>query len=319
MGNDLATLREKTVLCRVSGSAYGMTRVDRLTKARAVQDGSLPPDATVMVPTLRDTSMKSIATGLAALHAEIVAAQYAARNALRNMSLPYGDEEGWRILPHSMMSEFLQEFTSAKATFNTAVSSLKAKLLPVMVTLGHSFEETDATPSEDLDAQVAKVTSAYTLTWRIQDYPAAAFPGLPDKTAQTLRQRHEAELGRVVAAVREQPLARLAEPVLHLVERLTTYDAAMAEGEERVGRKISLRNSMVTNIAQACNRAKAFNVYDDPEINSIIAGVEELAGLDVGALREDAIHRRDIIALARGTAARLQHTGKSPLAVFTAT
>ena len=305
MGNSLATLRENTVLCRVSGSAYGMTRVDKIARARAVQDGALPSGAKVLVE-------EAMAPWLAQAHTVLTNAQYAARNALRDVSMSYGDEEGWRIIPHKLLAQFLKDFATHKGKFNSELSSLKAKLLPTMVTYGKLDDETVATSSADLDAQVAKYTSAYTLTWRVQGYPSTAFPGMPEKSAQTLRERHEIELGRVVAAVRSEPARRLAVPVSHLIERLKVCEAAATDAD----RKTSLRASVCGNIGHAVAIAKAFNIYDDAKIMDIIGAVEPLASLDVVALRTSAVQRRAALDGASHASERIASFLDNPLSAF---
>ena len=297
--DDLTSLREKTVLARVSGNAYGMTRVDRLVRARAVQDGALPEGVTVKVMP---------APEFAEAHAELVAVQYAARNALRNMSMPFGEEEGWRILPHSLLTQFLQTFAEHKTRFNTLLSVLKIKVTTPMLTLGKDGSEpAEATPEADAKAQ--ELTDAYTLTWRVQDYPAAAFAGMPENTAQKLRQRHEAEMARVVAATRLQPVLALSGPVLHMIERLKALELA----ESGANKRVSLRSSMVENVARSVQLATAFNIFEDKQVDVAIDSVKPLADCDVGMLRSDAVYRGNTLQLANDVARLLESNSRDPL------
>lgn len=290
--NDLDALRSRTVLCRVVTKALGTTRVDRRTKIAAQQAGALTDDVKVLIPTN---------TAYTDIHAVLTNAQVDARNALRSVSMPYGDDEGWRILPHAMLQKFLVGFQKAKQNFDGARSGYISANGAATVTYGQHTPVNEI-PDETEVAKARAVADAYSLTWRVQDYPACAFPGMDEKTAAALKGRLEANLARVVASTLNHAAGRLTEPVLHLIQRLEVHMRSLEGG----GRN-ALRSSVITNIADAIELVGVFNVTENTLISDMLDTTRPLAELNFDLLRADAKAAQEAHACASGVVSRLQN------------
>ncbi len=269
-------LRSTTTRARVTSSALGLSRTDKqATKDVTASSGAVSGAARVVVSRL---------AGADEHHKAIVAAQANARKVLFSMSMPYGDEEGWRILPNANFERFVREFGTAKRTYQAAYDQLAANADDVLAAV-RSNKGTLAidVPTKD------ELLAAYSLDFSLEDYPVGNFTGLPDAVAAKLSSRMQTRMEQAVEQATIDTLSRFVGPLEHFVDRMKAFskrEQEIANGAEPTKHGI-FRDTVVTNIKQLYDVLDAFNIAGDERLLDLKNSLASLAEVDPDVLRDN--------------------------------
>ncbi len=260
MGNaQIDALRKHTMLCKVTASAFGMNRVDRSNST---------PGAKVLVPLLPEYLNS---------HKAIVNAQVEARLALTRVSIPYGDEIGWRILPFKLLIKFAAGYKPAEERYKAAYNHLYAHIHTV---IGGTPEVRDVDPQE--------ILSAYSLKYCTNDYPEGSFehaatPG----HVQLLRKFFDVAMADVVKQSKADTVAMLRAPFEHMITRLGILDQrhAAINAEKDIGKTGVMRDNVLGHVQHAIEMVPLFNIMSDERINDLYEVSKPILGFVPDDLR----------------------------------
>ena len=287
-------LRSTTIRCKVTSAALGLSRTDKqATKDITAQSGAVSGAARVVVSRL---------AGADEHHKRIIAAQSQARQVLNRMSMPFGDEEGWRILPNANFMRFMKEFGIAKKVYNDAFAALE-KDADTVLEQARANKGSFAidVPTKD------ELLSAYSLDFAMEDYPVGNFTGLPEAVATKLSVRHERRLEQALQQAHANTIERFVEPLTRFVERMESFskrEEALSRGEEP-GRVGIFRDSVVGNIKELYDVLDSFNVGGDERLTELGNLLASLANVAPDALRDNVAVREASIERAHTALANL--------------
>jgi hypothetical protein len=269
-------LRSTTTRARVTSSALGLSRTDKqATKDVTASSGAVSGAARVVVSRL---------AGADEHHKAIVAAQANARKVLFSMSMPYGDEEGWRILPNANFERFVREFGQAKRAYQAAYDQLAANADEVL----EAVRTNKGTLSIDVPTK-DELLAAYSLDFSLEDYPVGNFTGLPDAVATKLSSRMQTRMEQAVEQAALDTLSRFVGPLEHFVDRMKAFskrEQEIANGAEPTKHGI-FRDTVVTNIKHLYDVLGAFNIAGDERLLDLKNSLASLAEVDPDTLRDN--------------------------------
>lgn len=262
MGNDpIAPLRERACMCKITATAFGSVRIDR---ERSTSEYKV---------------VFNLLEGVDAIHKKLIASQVEARNALRACSLPFGDEEGWRILPYANLPVFMQGYLKAQVRYNEFYTGLIASAKEILA---------NASKDAEMAAGVPQLLKSYSLDYAMQPFPGLAFPGLSNYHADTLVGKQTQRLGRVMERVAVDAVASVREPVARLVDRTTALSNRVMSVEmgDDVGRTGVLKERVADDFQAALRNLFAYNFDGDPRVVQLIMILEQLGDVTSRGLRE---------------------------------
>ena len=294
-------LRSTTTRARVISSALGLSRTDKqATKDVTVSTGAVSGAARVVVSRL---------AGADEHHKAFVAAQANARKVLFSMSMPYGDEDGWRILPNANFEKFVREFGQAKRAYQSAYDALAANADDVLAAarINKGSLSVDV-PTKD------ELLASYSLDFSLEDYPSGNFTGLPDAVATKLASRMQTRMEQAVEQATVDTLSRFVGPLEHFVDRMKAFskrEQEIANGAEPTKHGI-FRDTVVTNIKQLYDVLGAFNIAGDERLIELENSLASLAEVDPDVLRDNIQVRDAGIARASSVLANLNSWLRPP-------
>lgn len=298
MTNDIDAIgeavRSTCILATIKFSALGLTRTDRQASNNVnMQAGAVAGAARVVVSRL---------PGADEHHKAITAAQRAYKDALWSLSVPYGNDEGWRLLPNVNWSRLIPRMSACKNEFDKALSAFKADLGNVRArALANKGSLNVEIPTEE------ELASAYCMDTEFRPVNDGQFRGLPDSVAQKLQAHAKAKLAAAVQDATRHTLERIAQPLEYFIERMVKYDEreqAIAQGKE-VGKHGIFRDSVVENIKELVEVIDSFNLTGDPRLATLSQRLQPLV-VSPDALRDSQPVRHTAEKTARAVLADLK-------------
>lgn len=272
----LDAVRSTCILASVRFSTFGMSRTDKSTsKEVAEAKDAVTGAARVVVKLL---------AGADEHHRAISAHQRAAREALFAHSMPFGNEDGWRLLPNANFEKFLKEFATAKRNFDAAVAQLRADAPDVIAKAKANigYLNVDLPEPEDL-------AGAYTMDYDFRPVPDGAKFGLPQQTSAKLSRRLDARVAAAVQDAMNDTIGRFVQPLSAFVERMQAYDQRIkdqAAGKD-VGRTGIFRDTVVSNLRDLYEVLESFNVTGDERLAELANQLASLTAVEPDQLRDD--------------------------------
>lgn len=277
----LEAVRSTCILASVRFTTFGATRTDKST-SREVSQAKDAVDGAARV-------IVKLLAGADEHHRAIQAHQRGARDALFRNSMPFGSEDGWRLLPNANFERFLRDFAASKRAFDAAVAQLRADAADVIAKAKANIGHLNADlPSPD------ELVAAYTMDYDFRPVPDGSGFGLPPQAAQKLTRRLDARVAAAVTGAMNDTLSRFVQPLTAFVERMHAYDErvkAQAAGQE-VGRTGIFRDSVVNNIRDLYEVLESFNVVGDERLSELANMLASLTATEADQLREDDNLRR---------------------------
>lgn len=287
-------IRNTCILACIRTTSLGLNRTDRsASRDVETQNGAVQGAARVVVSRL---------PGADDDHKAIVKAQGAVRSALVRYSMPYGDDDGWRLLPNANFEKLNQAYANHYAEFRAALAKLKAKA-PAILALAKANLGTLAieVPTED------ELLSAYSVAPEFREVAEGRFPGMPPEVAAKLKKHVDKKLQAAVESAVADTLGRFTQPLAYFVERMTLFEErekALANGAE-VGRHGIFRDSVVSNIAELVDVVDSLNVTNDPRITALAELLRPFTQVKPEDLRDDPGARKHVTAQATNALAQL--------------
>jgi len=211
-----------------------------------------------------------------------------ARKLHYSLTRPWADE-GPRILPNALFVKFTDEFRRLKREFEAAADEF-ARGYPQFVeerkrALNGLFDRDDYPP-------VLEIRSKFKLDMTILPFPEAADfrSDLDDETVADIKREIAEMSDRVIDDAMRHTARQIVETVGHMAEKLKEYKS----GDEGAPRKFFF-NSLVDNVRELADLLPAFNLTDDPKLNSITRRIKkELCAEDASELRTNDVARESV-------------------------
>lgn len=287
-------VRNTCILATIRCSALGLTRTDKQTSNDVTsQHGAVNGAARVVVSRL---------PGADEHHRQIVNAQLKMKHALYGLSMRYGNDEGWRLLPNANWQTLLMRLSEGKAEYEKVLSAFIADLPNVVARAQANKGSLNIeVPTEE------ELRRAYTMETEFRPIHDGRFRGLPPNVVAKLEQTAQAKLAAAIEMAKQDTLQRFVSPLEHFVERMVKYDEreqAQSQGKE-VGRHGIFRDSVVGNVKELVDVVASFNVTGDERLTLLTEKVKAL-DLNPDALRDNQPVRQDATAKAREILADLK-------------
>lgn len=193
---------------------------------------------------------------------------------------------GIEILATKAYEPFLKEIGHAKKAFEEAKDDFIADLEEIIEAqkprLAGLFDLEDYPSADELRKSVAIDVSFFPIPtskdWRID---------LSDEQMQRLEESTRRETEAVLLAAQRQAWKRLYIPLNRAVERLSGYVPGDKEAGERA--KSAFHDTLVTNLQELIETLPALNLFEDPELNDIVAELKALVPetMTAAKLKED--------------------------------
>lgn len=248
-------VRNTCILATIHFRALGLNRTDKQASSDVtMQAGAASGAARVVVSRL---------PGADEHHKAITKAQRDARAVLWRLSMPYGNDDGWRLLPNVNWSRLLPELSACKNEFDKALNAFLADLPQVRArALANKGTLNVEIPTDD------ELRSAYGMETEFRPINDGQFKGLPPAVTQKLEAHAKVKLEAAAQAAVHDTLERFVQPLDHFIERMVKYDereAALSRGED-IGRHGAFRNSVVDNVKELVEVVSSFNVTGDERL-----------------------------------------------------
>lgn len=275
-------VRHTCMLVAVRMRALGLTRTDR-EASRQVEDNAQASRGAARVTVSR-------LPGADQFHKAMIKIQMETRAAVSAITMPYGNNEGWRLLPNVNWDRLTTTVAQARQAHSAMLEKYKEALPDVLA----QARANRGTLNVDIPTE-EEIISGYSMEVEFRDIPEGNFKGMPESVSQKLK----VHVGRQVAAAMEQAqrdtFERFLPHLTRFVERLELYDQreqAQAAGQD-VGRKGVFRDSLVENLKELVEVVDSFNVLGDErlvelkeKVGAIIVSPEKLR--DSQPAREEA-------------------------------
>jgi hypothetical protein len=215
-----------------------------------------------------------------------------ARVAHYTMTLPWHDE-GQRILPAELYSDFAKRFAEYKTNFNKAADEFAAKYPSYLTTakkrLGKMWKDEDyPAPSE--------VRRMFNFHHWVQPCPTSDDfrVKLAKEHEQDIKAELEAMMKEALHNAMKDPIERITETVGKLSTRLKGYKPGdKAKGKKAEG---TFRDSLIENIKELLVILPAFNLTGDPKMTALTDRIaKELCTKDAEILRNDETARKSVV------------------------
>lgn len=269
-------LASKAVLASLSLSRWNGHRVDKAVTAKVNRDNHAAVDAGRYNKKLVSTDQM----------APVLAEVTAARNYHYKMTLPWMDE-GARILPSKVFLEYTEHMRERRIAFQKAaddfIAAYPSYVLDAQTRLGTLFDAADYPSACDLksmfDFDVAILPCPDTDDFRI---------AVGAEHADDIRRDLERRMTETMNAATKDKMAKVAEVVGNMVERLRAYDP----GDKDKKATGTFRDSLVDNVREIARLLPSFNLNDDPTMAKLHQRIEkELCKHDPDTLRTDTAAR----------------------------
>lgn len=225
--------------------------------------------------------------------AAITEAAGAARRAHGEMTLPWLDKDGARILPAAGYVIYAGKLRAARETFEEAarafVDAYPSFVEQARRDLNGTFDATDYPTADEIAAKFAFKT-------RILPMPDAADfrVQLGDEDTAILRADIESASREALAGAMRDAWERIADAVGRMVLRLNGYservarNAELPDGKREKGAKGTFTSTLVDNIRDLVKLLPILNIAADPRLADIAKRMEsDLCMYDADDLRED--------------------------------
>jgi hypothetical protein len=267
-------LSRKATLCGVNVSMWTGRRLDRKVTAEINASKKAKSDAgrynKLLVRAERLEPITSIVSAIRALH-------YA-------KTKPWGDKDGFRILPNVLYVEFANEIRELIDKFDRAADHF-AKHFSEYVEerkgeLGGIFKPEDYPSAADIRSKF-KANLSFDQLPDVGDFRADV---LDKDTMDDIRSELAASAQEVERAAMTDTYRQVADVVGHMVERLNEF------GTKKEGAKKSshFRDSLVGNVRDLVKLLPAFNLTGDAKLDELATRMsKELCVEEAKTLREN--------------------------------
>jgi hypothetical protein len=292
--DDIAeAVRSTCILATVRLRALGLTRTDKDASRDVVRQNNASAGAARVVV--------SRLPGADEFHNRITQAQGQARADLIALTMPYGNDEGWRLLPNANFEPLLAKLTTSKGKVTQLLDELKVEA-PNIIARAKANMGTLNVPIPTVD----ELIGSYAIDVEFREIAEGAFKGLPDATASKLRRHVQRNLAAAVERATNDTMGRFIKPLEYFVERMRLFDErerAIAAGRD-VGRTGVFRDSVVENIKELAEVVGSLNVTNDPRLDKLAAEVQALI-IEPEALRDSQPKREEAVQVASNILADL--------------
>lgn len=282
-------VQETCMLARVSFSTLGLTRTDRTASSDVVSaHGAVAGAARVVVSRL---------AGVEKHHKAIVSVQHEARKTLHGLSMPYGEESSWRLLPTRNFELLIKRLAGHKADYDNAVKALRDNADDIVAKARSNIGTLDV-PVPTVD----ELVNAYSFQQDFQPVPdGSTLKGLPEAIQRRLASNIERKVAQAVELAQIDTLERFVDPLTNFVDRMTAYETrvqAQARGEE-IGKSGIFKNTVITNIKELFDVLGSFNVVGDERLTELGNKLASLAAVTPETLRDNEAVRQAATERAR--------------------
>ena len=214
---------------------------------------------------------------------KIYQASNKARQVNWDMTLPWMDMDGQRLLPTKSYLDYTNKMRQLKEEFSTAVAEF-TRNYPAYVEeakkrLNGAFNPADYPPAD-------QVKHRFGFDVAIMKCPDADFRcEISEDDLKDIEADVKRRLDDGLQKAQAHALEKAAVLVGHMVEKLASYKPADKDaGEKAEG---VFRDSLVENLREFVPLLRTFNLHDDPKVNALADKMEaELCQHDAADLRE---------------------------------
>lgn len=228
-----------------------------------------------------------------------------ARTAYYKMTLPWstvslddvGRRAGARLIANTMFNEYIAAMHSAKTRMEAALADFVPKY-PALVQqarkdLGKLFDPAEYPPTSEIEAR-------FGLEFDFMPIPAGSdFKGLPQQQLDALANKMNSKTQQMMEHALQDVWTRLYKSVAHMAERLGNPDKMF-------------HVTLVSNVQDAANMLKHFNLTGDARLSDVQQAVErDLCAHDADTLRDKPITRAKVAAAALDILNKMDKMGGS--------
>lgn len=207
----------------------------------------------------------------------------AARDRHNQLTMPWGNHDGSRLLPNMLYTDYCVEFSARKEAYFTAVDHFvknypKYKEDAKKKQLGKMFRDEDYATNDEIRNRFG---------WKQWFEPVSSndYRGTLSKEQQEdlTTQANQRVVEHFGTAVKD-PVKRIIEVVGKMAKKLSEYKPATEDD----GAENTFRNTLVTNIQELVPLLEAFNLNGDKQVTELTARIaKELCKHEPDLLRED--------------------------------
>jgi hypothetical protein len=301
----VSAVKETCILASIKLSALGLTRTDKNASRKVSEDHSAVAGAAKVV-------VHRLA-GADEHHRAITAAQNQAKQALKRRSMPYGDDDSWRLLPNKQFEPLLADLAHAKKSFDDAKRHLDRAAQDIIDQVRTNIGSLDI-PVPTVD----ELTNAYSMTTEFRPVPdSACFHHLPEAVSRKLTKHLDQRVAAAFEKAQTNTMERLIPPLEHFIERMQKYNERekIINNGEDPGKHGRFNDTVVGNIKEIFDVLNDFNVVGDERLTELGNQLASLANVEPDTLRKNAdvrsaaeVRAREVVAALNGWLTPTQNT-----------
>ncbi len=278
-----AMLGQVATIAKVSTSSLGLKRFDK--------QASLESDRAHNAQAGTGRTFASRMAGCEHRCKEVSDLGKLAQNKLKEMTTAWGENQ--RLLSNGMMNDWLQEYMPIKKQYDEKVAQLVADA-PQLIATAHANKGTYNVepPTEE------EIRDAYSLEYsmsQIPDTDTFSARGVTKEVEAEMRRQFERSIEAAYSTAVNDALTRVAEPLQHLVDRITTFDKVEDEKARGVvSSSARLYETTITHVQDIAKVFRSFNLDNNPLMTSIADKLDAFEGIDIEDIKTSESLRKDL-------------------------
>jgi hypothetical protein len=221
---------------------------------------------------------------------------------LNDLSTAYN---GQRLLPNDLMQKFLGEFGRIKAEYDRMVD----QFIAAAPTLIADAQQNKGTYRVDVPS-LQEIEEAFSLEFTMSQIPDSSTyqgAGLDAAMNAEMQRRFEDGVKAAYHNAQQDALKRVAEPIGHLISRLTEFSKI----EEQKARGLDIKSarlyeSTITNVQDIAKVFSSFNLTGDALMDKVAEKLNAFEGVEIDDLKNSDALRKHIAAKAEDILADLK-------------
>lgn len=275
-------LAQVSTVASVKATALGMSRIDKDASQAAERDHNA----------MRGVAKVSVSrlAGAEERIKDIRSIQGEARELLADMTTAWGER---RLLPNSLLENFMVKWNALKKTFDEKVNILKydaPRLIEEAERNKGSFDVDIPTEEE--------IRDAFTLEFMLEPVPDVGTykaTGMDKAVENELKRRFEENVKASYISAQQDAVHRLAKPLQNLVERMGAYNQREIDAAKGfdVGKAGYFRDSVIGNVQEIAEVFGSWNLTEDPIMQQLDDALGAFGGIEAADLRNNKDLRDD--------------------------
>jgi hypothetical protein len=278
-----AILGQVATIAKVSTSSLGLRRFDK--------QASLESDRAHNAQAGTGRTFPSRMAGCEHRCKEVSDLGKLAQNKLKEMTTAWGENQ--RLLSNAMINGWLEEFMPIKKEFDAKLAQLVADAPQLIATARANKGSYNVEPPTE-----EEIRNAYALEFTMSQIPNSdtfAATGVTKEVQEEMRRQFEAGIEAAHTNAVNDALTRVAEPLQHLVDRISNFDKTEDEKSRGVvSSSARLYETTITHVQDIAKVFRSFNLTGNALMDQIADRLEAFEGIDIEDIKTSDSLRKDL-------------------------